>query len=141
MAKLVSSDYFDNVSGHAIDAEVGAVALAEGNYFVRFTDPSFSGAKSYLNPGLLPQNKVTTPSLTGGNSNGQEYFIQTSADASTCQSSLGRACQVNTLLSSGSVASRVSSSVLSALKSQSYVTGYKPLTAQAAVRAEINLAT
>ena len=29
------SDYYDNVGGHAVDAEVGAVALTEGNYFVR----------------------------------------------------------------------------------------------------------
>ena len=29
------ADYYDNVGGHAVDAEVGAVALVEGNYFVR----------------------------------------------------------------------------------------------------------
>jgi pectin lyase len=30
-----TTDYFNGISGHAIDAEVGAVALTEGNYFVR----------------------------------------------------------------------------------------------------------
>lgn len=28
-------DYYVDVGGHAVDAEVGAVALVEGNYFVR----------------------------------------------------------------------------------------------------------
>lgn len=28
-------DYYVDVGGHAVDAEVGAVTLVEGNYFVR----------------------------------------------------------------------------------------------------------
>ncbi|EIN12807.1 putative pectin lyase D [Punctularia strigosozonata HHB-11173 SS5] len=103
----VVNNYYDTLDGHALDSEVGAIALVEGNYF----------------------KGVTTPSLTGGT--GSEYFMQTSSDASTCQSSLGRTCQVNTLLNSGSV-SRLNNAVLSALASQTAVTSYAPLTAAAA---------
>jgi pectin lyase len=31
----IVNNYFDNMNGHAVDAEIGAVALVEGNYFVR----------------------------------------------------------------------------------------------------------
>ncbi|PVF92516.1 putative pectin lyase precursor [Serendipita vermifera] len=103
----VVNNYFVSISGHALDSQTGAVALVEGNYF----------------------NTVTTPSVSG--SAGKEYFIQSSSDLSACQSALGRTCQANTLLSSGSV-SRVDSSVLSSLSSQSYVTGYSPMSASAA---------
>lgn len=103
----VVNNYFVSVSGHALDSEVGAVTLAEGNYF----------------------NTVTTPSMAG--TAGNEYFIQTSSDLSACQSALGRTCQANTLLSSGSV-SRLNSAVLTALKAQSAVTRYSPMSASAA---------
>ncbi|KAG8817906.1 hypothetical protein FRC18_000326 [Serendipita sp. 400] len=101
------NNYYVSVGGHAIDSQVGAVTLAEGNYF----------------------NTVTTPSVSG--SAGNEYFIQSSSELSACQSALGRTCQANTLLSSGSV-SRANTVVLTALKAQSAVTGYSPMTASAA---------
>ncbi|KAG9035317.1 hypothetical protein FS842_003724 [Serendipita sp. 407] len=101
------NNYYVSVGGHAIDSQVGAVTLAEGNYF----------------------NTVTTPSVSG--SAGNEYFIQSSSELSACQSALGRTCQANTLLSSGSV-SRANTAVLTALKAQSAVTGYSPMTASAA---------
>lgn len=103
----IVNNYFVNVGGHALDSQTGAVVLAEGNYF----------------------NTVTTPSVAG--SAGKEYFIQSSSDVSTCTSSLGRACQANTLTSSGSV-SHLNTAVLTSLKTQSAVTGYRPMTASAA---------
>jgi hypothetical protein len=78
---------------------------------------------SYLLTNFLPQNAVTTPSLTGGNSVGNEYFLQSTTDAATCKTNLGRTCYANSLVGgSGSVASRVTSSVLTALKSRTYIT-------------------
>lgn len=61
---------------------------------------------------------MTTPSLTGGDSVGAEFFLQTTADAATCKAALGRACLANALVGSGTVASRVTASVLSSLKSR-----------------------
>lgn len=103
----VVNNYFVSIDGHALDSEVGAVTLAEGNYF----------------------STVTTPSISG--TAGSEYFIQSSSDLSACKTALGRTCQANTLLSSGSV-SRTDSAVLTALKAQSAVTGYAPMSASSA---------
>jgi len=86
----IYNNYYVTVLGHAIDPEVGASIVAEGNYF----------------------NTVTTPVLAGGT--GVLYFPTTSAQASTCSSYIGRACVTNTLLSSGSAAG-TSTSALSAL--------------------------
>ncbi|KAJ7574373.1 putative pectin lyase precursor [Mycena floridula] len=71
------NNYFVSVAGHALDPGTGSKVLAEGNYF----------------------NTVTTPVLSDS---GQLYLPLTSAQASACSSSLGRACVANTLLSSGS---------------------------------------
>ncbi|KAF5359983.1 hypothetical protein D9758_007593 [Tetrapyrgos nigripes] len=69
-----------HIDGHAIDPEVGSKVLAEGNYF----------------------NTVSQPALEG---DGQTYIPTTSAQATACQSLLGRNCVLNTLLSSGALTS------------------------------------
>lgn len=115
-------DYYVDVDGHAVDAEVGAVTLVEGNYFVsRHLIVRFPilRRRSKINTTIF-QNTVTTPSLNDV-PDGSEYFIQSSTDASTCGSSLGRTCQTNTLYSSGAVTAVVDSSVLSAFSSRTYL--------------------
>ncbi|KAG8839792.1 hypothetical protein FRC18_003804 [Serendipita sp. 400] len=102
----ITNNYFNNISGHAIDSSTGSVVLVEGNYF----------------------NSVTTPSVSG--SAGNEYFITSSSHVSTCTSTLGRTCQANTLASSGSV-SHANTAVLTTLESQSSVVSYVPMAASA----------
>ncbi|KAG9010477.1 hypothetical protein FRB94_010440 [Tulasnella sp. JGI-2019a] len=85
----IYNNYYVTVLGHAIDPEVGAYVLAEGNYF----------------------NAVTTPVLAGV---GAAYVPTTSAQASACSSYIGRVCQVNAFSSSGTV-SAASTSALTAL--------------------------
>ncbi|THU86026.1 pectin lyase-like protein [Dendrothele bispora CBS 962.96] len=75
------NNYFVSLDGHALDPEVGSKILAEGNYF----------------------NTVKQPVLDGS---GQAYIPTTSAQASACQSALGRSCVTNTLLSSGALTSK-----------------------------------
>ncbi|KAG9043405.1 hypothetical protein FS837_009656 [Tulasnella sp. UAMH 9824] len=86
------NNYYDTVGGHAIDAAVSSHILVEGNYF-----------------------KSVTPPDTGTASGGAEYFVQTVADATTCAAYLGRYCEWNRFESSGTVASRLDTGVLSAL--------------------------
>ncbi|KAG8865069.1 hypothetical protein FRC20_009921 [Serendipita sp. 405] len=102
----ITNNYFNNISGHAIDSSTGSVVLVEGNYF----------------------NSVTTPSVSG--SAGNEYFMTSSSHVSTCTSTLGRTCQANTLASSGSV-SHANTAVLTTLESQSAVVSYVPMAASA----------
>ncbi|KAG8821655.1 hypothetical protein FRC19_007491 [Serendipita sp. 401] len=102
----ITNNYFNNISGHAIDSSTGSVVLVEGNYF----------------------NSVTTPSVSG--SAGNEYFITSSSHVSTCTSTMGRTCQANTLASSGSV-SHANTAVLTTLESQSAVVSYVPMAASA----------
>ncbi|KAJ7476745.1 putative pectin lyase D [Mycena latifolia] len=101
-------DYYSSITGHALDIDLGAFALAEGNYFDSVNQPSTS------NVGIL-------------------YFPQTSADASACTSHLGRACQVNTLAGSGAVASTIGKGdVWGALAGDAVVSAYNIMTAAAA---------
>ncbi|CCO32743.1 putative pectin lyase F Short=PLF [Rhizoctonia solani AG-1 IB] len=67
------NNYFNDVTGHAIDADTGAKVLAEGNYF----------------------NKVRTPST--GNTKGAVFAPTSSSMNAQCSASLGRNCVSNTL--------------------------------------------
>ncbi|KAG8849476.1 hypothetical protein FRB91_009856 [Serendipita sp. 411] len=89
----IVNNYFNSITGHALDSDVGSVVLAEGNYF----------------------NSVKTPSVAG--TAGSEFFIQSSSDVATCNAAMGRTCQANTLVGSGSVAARVDAAVMKSLKS------------------------
>ncbi|KIO19215.1 polysaccharide lyase family 1 protein [Tulasnella calospora MUT 4182] len=99
----IVNNYYDTVGGHAIDAAVSSHILVEGNYF----------------------KSVTTPD-TGTSSGGLEYFVQTVSDATTCANYLTRYCEWNRFESSGTVASRLDTSVLSALD-QSAVNNLTPM--------------
>ncbi|CAE6458955.1 unnamed protein product [Rhizoctonia solani] len=67
------NNYFNDITGHALDAGVGAQVLAEGNYF----------------------NKVKTPST--GNTDGAVFAATSSSMADQCSSRIGRKCVLNTL--------------------------------------------
>ncbi|KAF8703180.1 Pectate lyase, partial [Rhizoctonia solani] len=67
------NNYFNDITGHALDADVGGTVLAEGNYF----------------------NKVKTPST--GNVNGAVFAPTSATMANQCSTSLGRKCVLNTL--------------------------------------------
>ncbi|CAE6439514.1 unnamed protein product [Rhizoctonia solani] len=67
------NNYFNEVAGHAIDADTGAKILAEGNYF----------------------NKVKTPST--GNTKGAVFAPVSASMNAQCTASLGRSCMSNTL--------------------------------------------
>lgn len=55
---------------------------------------------------------------TGSGGGGNEYFVQTVADAAACSSYMGRVCEWNRLDSaSGAVAARLTTSVLSGVGS------------------------
>ncbi|CEL56710.1 hypothetical protein RSOLAG1IB_08036 [Rhizoctonia solani AG-1 IB] len=81
--------YFNAISGHALDAEVGATVLAEENYF----------------------NNVKTPST--GNANGAVFSPTSSTMADQCSSTLGRKCALNTLAGSGSLTNTAKNGVIS----------------------------
>ncbi|KAG9021434.1 hypothetical protein FS837_007272 [Tulasnella sp. UAMH 9824] len=103
------NNYYDTVGGHAIDAAARSHILAEGNYF----------------PDLQLQKSVSQVD-TGSGNGGLEYFVQTVPDAGACSSYLGRVCEWNRLESSGTVASRLDTSVLSDL-AQTAVKSLKPM--------------
>ncbi|EUC55150.1 pectin lyase F, putative [Rhizoctonia solani AG-3 Rhs1AP] len=67
------NNYFNDITGHALDAGVGAQVLAEGNYF----------------------DKVKTPST--GNMDGAVFAATSSSMADQCSSRIGRKCVLNTL--------------------------------------------
>lgn len=101
----IVNNYFDSIAGHAIDAEANSSVLAEGNYFKAVSQPD-----------------------TGSGAGGSEYFVQTVADAAACSSSMGRVCEWNRMDSaSGTVAARLTTSVLSSVGSLSAVKGIKPM--------------
>ncbi|CCO35056.1 hypothetical protein BN14_09170 [Rhizoctonia solani AG-1 IB] len=83
------NNYFNAISGHALDADVGATVLAEGNYF----------------------NNVKTPST--GNVNGAVFAPTSSTMADQCLSTLGRKCALNILARSGSLTNTAKNSVIS----------------------------
>lgn len=74
-----SNNLFKNMKGHAFDIYTGANALLEGNVF----------------------ESVSQPMTDKGASVSTVYTVSNAAAASACSSSIGRACQVNSLTSSG----------------------------------------
>jgi hypothetical protein len=74
-----SNNLFKNMKGHAFDIYTGANALLEGNVF----------------------ESVSQPMTDKGASVSTVYTVSNAAAASACSSSIGRACQVNSLASSG----------------------------------------
>jgi hypothetical protein len=73
-----SNNYFSNMQGHAFDAYSGATALIEGNVFESVKQPTTNEAAG-------------TSTL---------YTVPDEAAASACESSLGRACALNSVDSS-----------------------------------------
>ncbi|KEP51742.1 putative pectin lyase F [Rhizoctonia solani 123E] len=90
------NNYFNDITGHAIDADVGTKLLAEGNYY----------------------NNVRTPST--GNTNGAVFAPTSSSMNSQCSGTLGRNCVSNTLTNastsagSGSLANTANTGAISA---------------------------
>ncbi|KAL1612880.1 hypothetical protein SLS60_001110 [Paraconiothyrium brasiliense] len=88
------NNYFSNMKGHAFDAYEGASALIEGNVF----------------------ESVSQPNTDKAASSSTLYTVPDSSAASACSSSLGRACEVNSVdSSSGELAALKADSVLSTL--------------------------
>ncbi|GAB1528117.1 hypothetical protein RhiTH_011308 [Rhizoctonia solani] len=84
------NNYFNDITGHAIDADTGSKILIEGNYF----------------------NKVKTPST--GSTKGAAFAPTSSSMNSQCSGSLGRNCVSNTLAGgSGSLTNTANSGILS----------------------------
>ncbi|KAJ7342489.1 putative pectin lyase precursor [Mycena albidolilacea] len=102
----IVNNYYESISGHALDISLGSWALAEGNYF----------------------DGVTTPVLAD---TGTLYFPQSSSEASACTAKLGRACQANVMSGSGAVATN-EGNVWGALAGDAVVSTYKVMTAAAA---------
>ncbi|KAM0258306.1 hypothetical protein ACHAPA_011303 [Fusarium lateritium] len=73
-----TNNYFQNMKGHAFDAYQGANAIIEGNAF----------------------DGVDTP-LTKEGAGVNTLFIPDESAAASCQSALGRACEPNSVTSSG----------------------------------------
>ncbi|KAL0938217.1 pectin lyase F-1-like protein 3 [Colletotrichum truncatum] len=95
-----SNNYFKNMKGHAFDIYSGASALLEGNVF----------------------DSVSTPITKQGASVSTVFNVKDSAAASKCSSTIGRACQVNSLASSGDWPSLAGTGALSALaKAKNYL--------------------
>ncbi|CAE6517075.1 unnamed protein product [Rhizoctonia solani] len=86
----IYNNYFNNITGHAIDADTGSKLLVEGNYF----------------------NNVKTPST--GNTNGAVFAPTSSPMNSQCSTTLGRNCVSNTLAGSGSLTNTANSGAISA---------------------------
>ncbi|CCO33313.1 putative pectin lyase F Short=PLF [Rhizoctonia solani AG-1 IB] len=84
------NNYFNDITGHAIDADVGTKLLAEGNYF----------------------NNVRTPST--GNTNGAVFAPTSSSMNSQCSGTLNRNCVSNTLAGSGSLTNTANSGAIGA---------------------------
>ncbi|KAB5590295.1 hypothetical protein CTheo_6257 [Ceratobasidium theobromae] len=95
------NNYFNDITGHALDASIGASVLAEGNYF----------------------NAVKTPST--GDTNGVVFAPTSSTMNAQCSGTLGRNCVSNTLaggsgsLSNTANAAAISSFTASVVKSAS----------------------
>lgn len=72
------NNYWEDNSGHAFEISAGAQILAEGNVFSSLKAP-----------------------IEDASAGGSLFAIQDSTAAATCEQFLGRACEVNTLSSSG----------------------------------------
>ncbi|KAJ1302353.1 hypothetical protein OPQ81_001167 [Rhizoctonia solani] len=86
----IYNNYFNDITGHAIDADTGSKILVEGNYF----------------------NNVKTPST--GNTKGAVFAPTSSSMSSQCSGSIGRNCVSNTLAGSGSLTNTANSGAISA---------------------------
>ncbi|CCO33314.1 putative pectin lyase F-2 Short=PLF-2 [Rhizoctonia solani AG-1 IB] len=83
------NNYFNEISGHAIDPDTGSKILVEGNYF----------------------NKVKTPAT--GNTKGAAFAPTSASMNSQCSGTLGRNCVSNTLAGgSGSLTNTGSNGIL-----------------------------
>ncbi|KAJ7804062.1 putative pectin lyase D [Mycena olivaceomarginata] len=102
----IVNNYYESISGHALDISLGSWALAEGNYF----------------------RGVTTSVLAN---TGTLYFPQSSSEASACTANLGRACQANVMSGSSAVATN-EGKVWGALAGDAVVSTYKVMTTAAA---------
>ncbi|KAJ4358345.1 uncharacterized protein N0V89_002927 [Didymosphaeria variabile] len=88
------NNYFSNMKGHAFDTYDSASALIEGNVFESVSQPN--------------TDKAASSSVL--------YTVPDSSAASACSSSLGRACEVNSVdSSSGELVALKADSVLSTL--------------------------
>ncbi|KAF2450584.1 carbohydrate-binding module family 1 protein [Karstenula rhodostoma CBS 690.94] len=86
------NNYFSNMKGHAFDTYQGASALIEGNVFEAVSQPN-------------------TDKAAGSST---LYTVPDASAASACSSSLGRACEINSVdSSSGKLAALKADSVLS----------------------------
>jgi len=84
------NNYFQNVTGHAFDIDVGTYVLLEGNYF----------------------DSVVTPITADSAARSNLYAVVTVEDASGCVDSLGYICEWNRLANSGEFASETSPAAL-----------------------------
>ncbi|QRW23645.1 pectate lyase [Rhizoctonia solani] len=84
------NNYFNDITGHAIDADVGTKLLAEGNYF----------------------NNVRTPST--GNTKGAVFAPTSSSMNSQCSGTISRNCVSNTLAGSGSLSNTANTGAIGA---------------------------
>ncbi|KAF4468819.1 pectin lyase F-2 [Fusarium albosuccineum] len=88
-----SNNYFSNMKGHAFDAYNGANAIIEGNVF----------------------EGVDTPITDKGASVKTIFDVPDESAAAACESALGRACEVNSVTSSGELPALSDTSGVSAL--------------------------
>ncbi|KAB5590297.1 Pectin lyase [Ceratobasidium theobromae] len=82
------NNYFDDITGHALDTGIGAKVLLEGNHF----------------------NAVKTPST--GNADGAAFAPISPSMSAKCLEKLGRNCVSNTLTGSGSLTNTEKSEAL-----------------------------
>ncbi|KAH6897416.1 pectin lyase fold/virulence factor [Thelonectria olida] len=90
-----TNNYFSNMQGHAFDAYDGVTAILEGNVF----------------------ESVDTPITDSGAAVSTIFNVPDSSAASSCSSTIGRACVVNSLSSSGDWPSMSETSALSTFSS------------------------
>ncbi|OWZ06569.1 hypothetical protein PHMEG_00021153 [Phytophthora megakarya] len=95
----VANNFWGNNTGHSFEIGANAWVLAEGNYFSNTRMPLFAG---------------TNGALYAAGSNDQ------------CSSTLGRVCEANTLVDSGSFDSRNGETALQQIKGVSTFVDYKP---------------
>lgn len=100
-----ANNYWGDNSGHSFAVTDKGVALLEGNYFESTATPS---------------QAATTGSV----------FVPSSTNQALCKANLGRNCVANTLVSSGVLASRGDSTVMSNMKAFAQVKSTVPTAAQ-----------
>ncbi|ETI38004.1 hypothetical protein F442_16009 [Phytophthora nicotianae P10297] len=95
----VANNYWGNNTGHSFELGANGYVLAEGNYFDNTKQPLFAGSDGSL-------------------------YAATNSDE--CSKYLGRSCAANTLVDSGTFASRNGGNALKTIKGVSTVVNYKP---------------